>query len=362
MKLDKKITVVFALPNLLPGGAERVMSYIAQKIDRERFDTTLLVIGHAKDASYDISGIKVVYLGKDSVSSGAISFYKFLRKTKPDLVISAIGHLNALTAVFTLIFRKIKFIAREVNVLSVLSSLDENYDKSIKSKLADKRFNFFDTIICQSQDMLDDLKNNYKIKDDRLVVINNPITDDFKVKKRLNKNNPIQFITVARFDKEKGHDRILEALSMVDFDFHYTIIGRGKLHNEIFTKIEAYNLTKKVTHIPFTKKVGEFLTNADLYLQGSYTEGFPNSIIESCMVGTPVLAYNAPGGINEILNSKKNGVIVNTVEEFKNQLYDINERYDFNPIEVSKTVSNRYSSDIIVKKYENLFLSLIDSK
>jgi len=359
---SNRINITFALPNLLPGGAERVVSYVAQNIDSKIFNSTLLIFGYSRDASYDIKNIKVIYLEKPRVLNGIIPLYKYLRKAKPDIMLSAIGHLNIVTAYMSILFPKTKFVAREVNVLSVLSTFDEPKKFNFMSFIGDRRFNFFDKVICQSQDMLDDFNTHFNIKEEKLVVINNPITDNFKVKQNIRKKSPIQFITIARLDKEKGHPRILKALSEVGFPFHYTIIGSGAQEEEIFSILDKDNLKDKITHIPFTKEVPKYLAESDLYLQGSYVEGFPNAVIESCMVGTPILAFDAPGGINEIIYPGINGIIVNNVEEFIQALEQINSSYNFNPNEVSASVNTRYNAKSILKKYEDLFLKLAKKK
>ncbi|MGC1633560.1 MAG: glycosyltransferase [Gelidibacter sp.] len=357
-----KIKILFVLPSLKAGGAERVMSYIAKSIDSTRFNSTLLIVGYSKDASYDTKNINVVFLEKPKVSKSVFSLFKYIRKTKPDILVSAIGHLNTVTAFFSIFFPKTIFIAREVNVLSVLANYGNKRKTSLIGFLVNKRFNFFDKVICQSNDMLDDFHENFDIKRNKLVLINNPITDNFKVKERNKRNTPINFITVARFDQEKGHHRILEALSKVDFDFHYMLIGDGKLYEEIFLQIEKFSLKNKISHISFTTEVEKYLAESDLYLQGSYTEGFPNSIIESCMVGTPVLAIDAPGGINEIIYPDINGKIVSNVSEFVEELKRINSNYNFNPKDVSSTVSQRFSSKTILTKYEDLFMEVFLKK
>lgn len=357
---SNKINITFALPNLLPGGAERVISYIAQNINLEQFNPTLLIVGHKKDASYDIENINVVFLEQPRVLNGIIPLFKYIKKEKPDIVVSAIGHLNTVMAYMSLLFPSVKFVAREVNVLSVLETFDQPNKLNPIHYFGDKRFNFFDKVICQSKDMLDDLNETYSIKQDKLVLINNPVTDNFKVKENTYKHDPIRFITVARFDKEKGHPRILKALSQVKFPFHYTIIGRGAQEKYLFQLINEYKLEDKITHIPFTKEVPRLLAESDVYLQGSYVEGFPNAVIESCMVGTPVLAINAPGGINEIIYEGINGHIVPDEDKFLEYLNKINSDYIFNPSEVSDTIKSRYSSELILKKYEDLFLSLVN--
>ena len=48
-------------------------------------------------------------------------------------------------------------------------------------------------------------------------------------------------------------------------------------------------------------KIIDYLSDSDFFIQGSYVEGFPNSVLESCSVGTPVIAFNCPGGTKEII-------------------------------------------------------------
>lgn len=355
---SNKINITFALPNLLPGGAERVVSYIAENLDKETFNSTLLIIGYSKDASYDIKNIEVIFFEKSRVLNGVVDLFKYIKTNKPDILVSAIGHLNSVTAYLSLLFPKTIFIAREVNVLSVLAVYEEHNRYNPLGYIFNKRFNFFEKVICQSQDMLDDFNQNFSIKVEKLIVINNPITDNFKVKEHYVRNNPLRLITVARFDLEKGHDRILEVLSKISFPFHYTLIGSGNQKEAIFKLLEKYDLKDKITHIPFTKEVAKYLSESDVYLQGSYVEGFPNAVIESCMVGTPVLAFDAPGGINEIITQNINGKIVDNIDQFKGALETINDNYEFNPIEVSASVNKKYNSKTILKQYESLFINV----
>lgn len=355
-----KIKICVVLPNLRAGGAERVMSFVAQKLNHSKFDTTLVIIGYENEAAYDIKGINLIYLNKPRVQSGVKELYQHIKKSKPDIVFSAIGHLNTVTAYMSRFFPKTKFVAREVNVLSVLAKFDKpSRGFSVLGFLSKHRFNRFDKIICQSQDMLNDLNKTNNIKQRKLVVINNPVTSEFKTKATNEVSKPIRFITVARLVKQKGHARIIEVLGKLNFPFHYTILGDGPEKESLFNRIEELGFRKNITNIPFTKEVSKYLAESDVYLQGSFVEGFPNAIIESCMVGTPVIAFNAPGGINEIVKPSINGFVVESEDDYINHLNAINTNYRFNPKDVSITISNRYSEQIIIKEYEDLFIDLI---
>lgn len=357
---NNKISIIFALPSLCSGGAERVMSFIAQNIDTNTFEPTILVTGTEAQTVYDVSNVNVVYLNKSRVLNAIVPLFMYLRTHKPQLVISAIGHLNTLIAYYSIFLPKTKFIAREVNILSKLEAYAFN-KIPFSDIFSKRRFNFFDRIICQSRDMLEDLTQNYKVNTNKLVVINNPITDGFTLQeKEYHSGDTLNFVTVARLKKQKGHERVLQALSKVDFPFTYTIVGDGPEYENVFNLIDTLGLTEKVKHIKHTNKVVDVLAQNDLYLQGSFIEGFPNSVIESCAAGTPILACDAPGGINEIIEHNINGIIAKDMDEFVIQLNNIYSNYSFNRKAVSQCVFDKYHKDIILKKYESVFLNLIN--
>lgn len=356
---QKKINIIFVIPNLRAGGAERVVSFLAKELDKTKFNTTLIVIGYKKDIAYNVENLNVVCFEKSRVLTGIPKIFNYLHIDKPDIVFSVVGHLNTVMAYISIFFPRIKFVAREVNVLSVLNNFNDQKFFNF-SFLIKRRFNFFDKIICQSKDMFNDLNEHFKIDQNKLVIINNPITKAFKVKLKEIKQDELNFITVARFKKQKGHERIIKTLNKLNIPFHYTIIGDGPEKDNIFNLIDRLGIKERITHVPFSNEVEKYLGKSDIYLQGSYVEGFPNALIESCAVGTPVVAFKAPGGLNEIIIDGLNGFIVNNENEF---IESIQTLYN-NPLEpktVSESVYRKYSFEKILKKYEDLLTSIIQN-
>ena len=357
---QKKIKIVFILPSLAAGGAERILSYVAQDLNVLEFETTLLVTGFKKDTVYNLPNLDIVYLNKTRVLKSVFAINQYLKVNKPHIVVTSIVHLNTVTAFISLKYPKIKFVAREANVLTTLNKYNP-YTKSIFPKFLVKlAYKLVDKIICQSRDMLDDMVHNYGVSIHKTVLINNPITHVSAVKhKQRSDINSLKFITVARLSKEKGHDRLLEALSKITFNFTYTIIGSGNEKQNILHLVKTYKLEDKIQFIAYTDKVSYYLSNSDLFLQGSYVEGFPNVLLESCVVGTPILAFKAPGGLDEIISHGQNGYIANNMDEYVTYLNNINSNFIFKPENVSATVKNKFDSKIILNKYETLFKSLI---
>lgn len=361
--MSKKIKIAFVLPSLVAGGAERVMSFIANNISKEHFDTTLWIAGVPEDTVYNVDSIKVKYFNKSRVLNAIPSFFWSLQKEKPDLVVSSLCYLNTAMGLLSIFFPKIKFIGREANVHNV--STNEEKTKGTKRIGAYVPINFgyrfLDKIICQSNDMYNDMKLNYGIPDSKLKTINNPITDNFKLEKRLtDKGDCFQFITVGRLSKQKGHKRIISVLAKLDIPFKYTIIGDGPLKEDIFELIKELGLSEKIIHIPYTNEISKYLSKSDLFLQGSYFEGFPNCLLESSAMGTPIVGYLAPGGIDEIIENGVNGFIAEDEEQYADYILKSVNGHQWNPEIINKTVTDKFNKHKILKEYESLFIEVLN--
>tara|TARA_R110002049_G_C9177314_1_gene562973 strand:+ start:10751 stop:11803 length:1053 start_codon:yes stop_codon:yes gene_type:complete len=349
-----KKKVLFILPNLAAGGAERVISFVAENIDCKKFESKLLIAGYEEDAAYPIDNLNVKFLEKKRVLTAIPGIFFFLLKNKPDIVLSSVGHLNTVMGLMAIFFYKTKFIIREASVISSLNEFDAKpHSNNLHSYLSHLSYKKVDKIICQSQDMAKDFTEIYKNSKLKITIINNPITQFYPLKKNIKTSkSTMNFITVGRLSKEKGHLRIIKILSKLDFQFHYTIIGSGPLKEKIFNAINEYNLNDKITYIPFTKEVLKYLSLNDLFLQGSYVEGFPNTVLESCYVGTPVIAFNVPGGTKEIIIHEENGYLVETDDAY---LHYLNNRLELNPKKIRESVESRFNKERIISQYEALF-------
>ncbi|TLP70636.1 glycosyltransferase [Maribacter sp. ACAM166] len=351
-----KIKIIFVLPSLRAGGAERVMSFIALNLDKNLFDASLLITGSKQDQAYTIhEDTPITFLNKNRVKNALPAIALNILRHKPHIVIGAIGHINFALAILAIFFRNIIFIGRETYVLGY--KLHSVKSKAKKIKIPDLRPLTLDKIICQSDDMKNDLVKNFKYPAQKIVTINNPVTNKFKLKAAQGRQTLIHFITVGRLSKQKGHIRLLDVLAQLNTPFQYTLIGDGPEKEIIFEHAEKLNLNKYITHVPFTTKVEDYLAKSDLFLCGSYVEGFPNALIESCAVGTPILAFNAPGGLNEIVEEGINGYLANDETDFLLKLRkSITTKWDAKAIRQS--VLRKYQEELILNKYETLFLSL----
>lgn len=357
---ESKIKILFVLPSLTAGGAQRVISFIATHLDKEKFESILIVVGRAEDAVYKTQDIEVHFLNKKRVLNAIPILFKYILLKKPKIVVGSITHVNRVIAVFSFFFPKIKFVGREASVLSIMKTFPA-VNRKLTNPFFKKYHKYLDAVICQSKDMSEDLIMNYSVSKSKIHIINNPISENFIVKKKKNQPNKIkQLITIGRLSKEKGHLRILNVLAKLYIPYHYTIVGTGSEKDKIDELAKKLKVSDKITYIPHTNDVARYLSKSDLFLQGSYVEGFPNVLLESCAVGTPVLAFEAPGGTKEIIIENVNGCLVNNEDDYINCIDKMTSQNDFDPKIVSQSVQEKYSKAIIIKKYEEKFKQIIN--
>ena len=71
-------------------------------------------------------------------------------------------------------------------------------------------------------------------------------------------------------------------------------------------------------------------------------------------MGTPVIAFNAPGGTKDIVKDGQNGFLVENEVEFLSILNDIRKLKTINNEEVKLSVIDKFNSKKIVNQYEEL--------
>lgn len=361
----QKIKLLIFIPTLECGGAEKYVSRLCNNIDTTKFDITLAVLNNARPF-FDINrSIEVIDLHKKRVSRSLFAIKKLIRQKQPDIVYTLVNHLNLLFAIFRWMFpRHLTIIAWESSIVSI-NTRRASFPK-IYNWLLKRFYRRLDHIICQSAYMQQDLVSNYHIPENKITVINNPVDlaakNDPGISIHEHRDNKYKFITVARLSEEKGIDRLIRAVAQLSMPFRYHIIGEGdqrKMLQDLITQLSQQGniFLEGEKKYPYTG-----MENADLALMGSWYEGFPNTLLEAGALGIPVIAFDAPGGIGEIIDNGVNGLLVNNNDEkaFSSSIEKALQM-DFDRNSIREDTIKRYDIKLIVAKTEELFVRSINN-
>lgn len=355
----KRTKIIFVLPHLKAGGAERVVSFLFMQMDKSIYDLNLLVLGSKKDNHYKVQENNVHYLNNERLRGSFIGIIKFLSKNKPDIVFSSIGHVNIYFGFIKTFFPKVKFVAREASIYSSVRKFHKriNLPKIITRNCYKK----LDAIIYQSEDMRKDFEQVFSISSYKGILIQNPITlsPNPVVKSEL-KNTPkiFKFIIVGSLIESKGHLRLFQSLKKLNFDFTLDIIGEGPLKKILKDRVTLLGMNDQIYFRGLEKDMNKVYSSADFLIQTSYFEGFPNAVLEALSFGVPCIIFEAPGGHKEMILEGMNGFMISN-ENKAEAVIEKTILHDWDRVKIQSDALSRFGSKRIIGEYEKFFNQIL---
>lgn len=190
------------------------------------------------------------------------------------------------------------------------------------------------------------------------------------INKKFYSNKQLEILHNGRFSPEKAHNIIIKACKKLrdnNIKFHLTLIGSGKLENQVRDLIKRYDLYDFVTFLGYIdhKKIPKFMIDKDIFILPSLTEGLPISALEAMSMKLPMILTKV-GGNPEI--AQDIGCILIDKNNHK-QLYKAILYYYNNPKDIERggninreTIIKSFNSDIHAKKLYDLYLLLKNKK
>lgn len=120
-------------------------------------------------------------------------------------------------------------------------------------------------------------------------------------------------VAMGRLGPEKRFDLLLEAFARVSPkhpDWRLVILGEGPRRRELEALRDALGLAGKVELPGLAPDPYPVLAGSDLFVLSSQLEGFPMALCEAMACGLPVIATEYHEGVREIVRDGDNGVLV----------------------------------------------------
>lgn len=319
-KLDKRKKILFILPTLFGGGAEKIVVNILRKLDSTEYSLNLLLF--SKKGNYlelIPDSVKIYSLNIKRTRHVFFRLIKEIKKINPDIIFSSLIRVNIILLLASFFLpKKYKIIIREPNMPSAIINfkMAPAYYTLLQKLLYKKAYR----IIAQTDEMKEELIKYYKLKSKQIRVVYNPIDTKIIDKSLDNEVSPYSsehnnIVASGRLLKQKGYDILIKAFKIVlesNIKFRLYILGEDVINEKsnLIKLAQDLNIIDYITFLGFKQNPYPYIKFADLFVLSSRWEGMPNVVVESIYIGTPVVATKCIRYLNEIIQEPKNGSLV----------------------------------------------------
>ncbi len=340
-----KKKIIFVIPTLKSGGAEKSLVTVLQLLDYEKYDVTLFIF--RKEGLFLPVVPKQVHIidaGENHINfdgSAKKSIAYFLKKGRIDLVIKRILYARALNC--ENLYQKEKkswyYFKKSLNypkghydcAIGYLEgpaswlALELNADKKIgylhsfpdKMSFDNKHFyecvDKFDCFATITEECLLNIKANTHNKNINVIhnIVSPKYINSLSKGEKVFDFDGVKLLTVGRLVYEKGLEFAVEACKILKdkgYYFKWYHIGTGPEKENIDRLIKENNIEDIFILLGERSNPYPFLSQCDIYIQPSRTEGKSIAIDEAKCLKKPIVVTDFPSVFDQIENDV-NGTI-----------------------------------------------------
>lgn len=365
--MSRKKRVAFVISNLNAGGAERVVSNLANELV-DYFDITIIVLYKCNPFYKLNEKISIIYCSQSY-------------NPKPNAFQSLKNHIYLFSSILKIIRRKnidisIGFMTTSNIYLSFASKFngkpciiserihpDHRSLSSFWRKARKLSYKYAKILVVQTES----IKNHFEtfINPENIVIIRNPIAAELIEKREYYSSRKNIILNVGSLAIQKNQDLLIKAFSNINNpDWTLVLVGDGELSSQYHNLIHSLNLNEKVKLVGNIRNIEDYYNSASIFVLTSRYEGFPNALIEAMYFGLPCISTDCPSGPSEIIKSGTNGYLipVESQLELENKLQklmkdeNLREKFSKNAIESTPD----FLPDVISTIWKNIINQILN--
>ena len=368
--------IIFIVDSLRRHGAQRFLTYLARGLSNRGHVQRVIVLNKARDSDIEqaLSSARcaVTYIGKSALLLGGAGWWRLvaiLKKTRPDVVMTMLDFADTLGRPAA----QLAGCGRLVTSIQVRNLAKPAWQRWLDRKTV----RWADKVIFNSGQIVNHAREKEGVREDQIVIIPNGVEDLRTRSGALRTDSRRQLGlgpktvllgTVVRLYPQKNLSLFLRALAKLSALHRWKalVVGDGPERQKLLVLADELGLRDRVIWLGARPEVETWLAAMDVFVHTSDFEGMPNAVMEAMAMGLPVVA-SAVDGTCELIEEGVSGYLLppGDVDAFAQRIRELMEDSDLAHQlgeKAHRDVLERFGMARMIEAYEQLFLSLVDSK
>ena len=288
-----------------------------------------LVVGTTEGPYRDLvpDGCHLVDLGAQRVLAALPGLVRYLRRRRPEVLLSAMDHANLIALWARSLARVPTRVA--VSVRNHLSQ-EAKHAPSLAGRWLPRLARVFypqaQVVIAVSQGVADDVNRLIGPGRVRVLAIPNPVVTPeladlaaespdhawLQPPSAAYPDTPPVILAAGRLTRQKDFPTLIRAFAMLSSrrDLRLLILGEGPERAALESLVTELGLNGRVALPGFSANPFAYMARARLFVLSSAWEGLPGVLIQAMACGTPVVSTDCPSGPREVLADGRYGPLV----------------------------------------------------
>jgi len=361
----KKIRILWIVPSLDQGGAEKQLCLLAQGIDREKFEPLVITLTRSGPREQELreANCPMVHIHKrGKFDIGAYGrLIKAINNFQPDVVHTWIFAANA--------YGRLAAIRSKVPVIfggeRCVDPWKKTYHHWIDRYLAKRT-----TGIITNSNAITDFYVAHGHDRSKFHVIHNgiparepsPLTRQEAAQQMGLDPNRRWIAAIGRLWTQKNYKDMIWAAEMLRVRYGNTtfvIFGDGPERQRLEHYCDQVRAAQQVKFLGQRQDAADLLPHFDLFWNASLYEGQSNSILEAMQAGVPIIASNI-AGTRDLIQHEKTGLLfpvgdVGELMKASARVLDDAALYQLLSDTAKKSIDTNFSVETMVAKHELLY-------
>ena len=317
----KKVKKIFVISHMACGGAQRVLSTVANAYVQRGHDVVIITFSNGREVFFPlVEGVRTIYLDCFGKSAGILDalrsnwiritrLRRILKALVPGNIMSFMPETSVIVLLATIGIRGSRVIVSERSV-PTKDKIGKVWQvlRKLSYKLADKiTVNSVDAkreieLIVRSG-VIEYLPNILCLKDDY---------NRGQVASRTMDSKSI--LTVSRLSREKRVDVLLAALGALEKegvlgDWKILVAGDGPEKTSLMALCDVLGIAERVQFLGWVGDSSALYEAASLFVLCSEYEGTPNALLEAMAYGLPVITSRCSQEVERLVVKSKCGAV-----------------------------------------------------